>query len=166
MPGLDWKQELTNRAHKGDRPMMQASKKFFILASFITIASVADVAACSMSVDDNYQKNLLVAHAASFNSLALTGVKSTAVETYAKTFEGGSGSGCPDYLVAEARISFEYAPKKNHECSAAVTVRSRIYIGNDLPDGQFEDIQFISPEKACSTHSGPVLRIPRRIIIR
>lgn len=147
--------------------MMQASKKFALLAAFIAVTGLADANACSVSVDDNYQKNLLVAHAASYYDLALTGVSSTAIADYARSFEGGGGgASCPDYLVTEARVTFEHKPRVNQECSNTITVRIRSHMGDELPDGPMEEVEFISPELACSTSSGPYIRLRRRIPVR
>jgi hypothetical protein len=146
---------------------MQASKKFALLAAFIAVTGLADAYACSVSVNDNYQKNLLVAHAASYYDLALTGVTSTAIVDYARSFEGaGGGASCPDYLVTEARVTLEHRPKVSEECSNAITVRIRSYMGDGLPDGPMEEVEFISPELACSTSSGPYIRLRRRMPVR
>ncbi len=130
---------------------------------FITLG-FSNSFACSMSIDDNYLKNQLMAHGVSFNELALPSVTGLAINSYTRSFEGDDGGGkCPDYIITSGRISMNHAPSLSKNCSYAVTVTVRGYMGSDIPEGPIEDVSFSSPEAACSTSlSSPrvFLRLP------
>ncbi len=147
--------------------MVQASKKFVLMAALLAVTGMADAWACSVSVNDTYQKNLLVAHAAGFFDLALTDVEATSMEDYGRSFEGGSGGGsCPDYLVTEARVTITHKPKPSEECTSTITVRVSAYLGDGVPAGPMEEVEFTAPALACSTSSGPYLRFRHRVPLR
>ncbi len=121
--------------------------------------------ACSMEVDENYTKNLLVAHAASYNGLFLPSTSGVTVNDYTLNYEGGAGGGsCPDYMITSARVKLEHNKSTTSQCSYEVTVVHTVYIGSDTPDGPVENVEFLDATAACSTSSsGAFRRIPRRI---
>jgi hypothetical protein len=139
-------------------------KKIFLFV--VLMIAAAKSFACSMEVDENYTKNLLVAHAASFHSLFLPSTSGVTVTDYSLSFEGGAGGGsCPDYMVTSARVHLEHVKSATSICSYDVTVVHTVYIGNDIPSGPVENVEFLDATAACSTSSGGFRRIPRRIPI-
>jgi hypothetical protein len=122
--------------------------------------------ACSVVVDDNYTKNQLMAHGASFNDLSLASVSGLAVSGYSKGFLNDPGNGsCPEYLQVSGRVSFNHNPSIASSCSYAVTVTVKTYMGEDLPDGPFEQVTFSDAEAACST-SQVRIKVPRKLPVR
>ena len=132
----------------------------------VLLVGAAKGFACSMSVNHNYTKNLLVAHAAGYHDLSLAAVSGIAITDYDHSFEGGAGGGsCPDYLITTARVSMNHSPSALSHCTYNVTVTHTVYIGNDLPDGPMEDVAFSSATAACST-SIIGRKIPRKLPYR
>lgn len=122
--------------------------------------------ACSMQVDENYTKNFLMAHAASFNELSLSNVSGVTVTDYDLSFSTGEALGaCPDYMMASGRVSYNHSPTPTQHCSYAVTVTQTNYIGNALPSGPIEDVTFTNAVASCSTSTSG-LRFPRKIPAR
>lgn len=130
----------------------------------VLMIAAAKSFACSMEVEENYTKNLLVAHAASFHSLFLPSTSGVTVNDYSLSYEGGAGGGsCPDYLITSARVHLEQVKSATTQCSYEVTIVHTVYIGNDTPDGPVENVEYLDATAACSTSSGSFRRIPRRI---
>jgi len=116
--------------------------------------------ACSMEVDHNYTKNLLVAHAASYNGLFLPDVSGVTVNDYDIEYAGGAGGGsCPDYMTTSARIKLEHNKSATSQCSYEVTVVHTVYIGNDVPAGPVENVEYLDATAACSTSASSFRRI-------
>ena len=134
-------------------------KNTLIVFFMILLATTGTGYACQISVNDNHQKNQLVAEAANELGLSLASMTSTALTGYSRSLEGSDAYDCPLFLVTQARIAFEYAPKRNETCSAAVTVTYRQYVGEITPELDvllFETIT-TGVEMACST-SGVIVR--------
>ena len=134
-------------------------KKAFLFLSLVlhTVTGFA----CSMEVDQNYLKNFLVAHAASFHEISLTSVTGIAVLDFDLNYEGGSGGGdCPDYMISTARVTFKHSPTVVKNCSYSIVVTEKTYIGNELPTSGIQDVTYTNKVVTCSP------KIPGRIIIR
>ncbi|HXH75743.1 MAG TPA: hypothetical protein VNJ08_12290 [Bacteriovoracaceae bacterium] len=106
---------------------------------------------------DNFQKNLLVAHAASHLDISLGKVTSTTIANYSRSFLGEHPSDCPDFLRTEAKISFKYAPAKFQKCDASVTVVRKYFMGDLLesPEVLLEELTYLGETAACSTTAIP-----------
>lgn len=144
--------------------MKNLSSKICLL--FIILLSAANTLACSIEVDDNAQKNILMANAASFNDLSLSSVSALSLTNYAKNFSADPGGGrCPEYMTIEGRVSMSSSPTVFKHCSYTVTVKVKSYIGDSIPDGPIEEVTFEAPLAACST-SVSGIKIPRPIPIR
>jgi|GEM_PF-5897227 len=135
------------------------------IALFVVLMiAAAKSFACSMEVNETYTKNLLVAHAASYNDLLLASTSGVTVEDYDLAFDGGAGGGsCPDYMITSARVKLEHQKSASTQCSYEVTVVHTVYIGSGTPAGAVENVEFLDPAAACSTSIGSLRRIPRRI---
>ncbi|MGE3611796.1 MAG: hypothetical protein AB7I27_19560 [Bacteriovoracaceae bacterium] len=120
---------------------------FAAVLSFISISALA----CSVSVNDNFQKNLLIALGASHLDIPLTKVSATTLSGYVKSFEGADPvSECPQHLVTAASIHFKYSPSLYQTCEANVTVNRNYFIG-EIPDGPIEQVNFSGMSASCST---------------
>ncbi len=139
-------------------------KKFML--SLVMLVAAAKGMACSMEVDQNYTKNLLVAHALSYNEHFVGSVSGITTTDYDLSFSGGSGGGsCPDYLITSARVSYSHSPSLIKHCTYSVTVTQTTYMGNGIPHGPLDDVSFSAPAAACST-SISAIRVPRRVPLR
>lgn len=138
-------------------------KKLTIVVIFALMVLANKLWACSVSVDDNAQKNLLAAHAASHLDISLVSVSKTNVEDYARTFSGEDSYECPLYLVTTARVSFKYSPRKFQNCDASVVVTRRQYMGVDIPTGPIDELEFAEANAACSTSLPRPIPVPRPI---
>jgi hypothetical protein len=139
-----------------------------LMLGLVCMLVAAKGMACSMEVNHNYTKNLLIAHAASYNDVFLPNAIGVSVAEYGVVYEGGAGGGsCPDYMEVTGRVSLGHKPSAFSECSYEVTVTHRMYIGSDVPDGPMEEVSFSDATAACSTHSGlrRVRKIPPRVKI-
>lgn len=128
-------------------------KTAFLVLSFLILIAVNASMACSVSVDNTAQKNLLAAHGASYLDVDLTSVSSTSITGYHKMFaEEDPSSHCPTVLETEATVKFAYSPAAKEECEAQVKVSRRIYIGEN-PAASFESIEYDDLEAICATSS-------------
>jgi hypothetical protein len=138
------------------------SREVALILFMIFAASSADSRACSIAVNHNYQKNLLVAHAASELNVALSSVTATSLTEYDHDLEGSEPvSHCPLYLISRAKVSFNYSPARYQTCSASVIVEMREFMG-EVPSGPILEVTSTNAELACST-SITVIRDPRRL---
>lgn len=137
------------------------SKNALLVFFMILLATASEAYACQVMVNDSYQKNLLVAQAANELDLSLAGMSSTVLTGYSRTLEGNGPYECPLFIVTQAKVSFEYSPKKNKNCSASATITYRQYIGEITPelDVPLYEATLSGAEQACST-SGVFTRIP------
>ncbi len=123
----------------------------------------ANSLACSIQVDNNYTKNILMAHAVSFNDLSLSSVSGLTIASFARSLSEDPGDGsCSEYMTESGRVSFNNSPAAGQNCSFSVTVRVRSYMGEEIPDGPIEEVSFESPEAACSTTISRI-RIPHKV---
>lgn len=136
--------------------------KVCLILFMVFMVSITKSFACSVRVDDNYQKNLLVAHAANYNDVSLIHASDISLTSYAKGFSGAvGGADCPDYLTTSARISMAHKPKATETCSYTLTVRIRTYVGEEMPTEPTENVTFEAATAACSTR-----KVPRKRPIR
>ncbi len=144
------------------------SREAALVLFLIFAASMADSKACSIGVNNNYQKNLLVAQAANELGIGLTSVTSTAVSAYGYETEGSAPvTECPLYFISRAHVSFEYSPAAGQNCSASIDVQMRDYMGEDLPDGPLFEVTSSNAELACSTSLSRIrVKIPLKRIIK
>ncbi len=133
---------------------------------FMLVMGAVNSFACSIQVMDTYTKNLLMAHAANFNDLSLANVSNISVANFARSFSTGEALGsCPDYLFEEGRVSFSHSPSANRHCSYSVTVKMKNYMGEEMPEGPIQEIDFENPVAACSiTLSG--LKLPIKVRLK
>lgn len=145
-------------------------KQIFNFALQILVVSfliaMKQASACSVAINDNYEKNLLVAQAASHMNISLAKVTSTTIAEYSRSLLGNiEPFDCPEFLSTQARISFKYKPKKNQNCDASVVVHHQQYMG-EVPGTPLYELDFSEMTAACSTSSGPILiPSPHRIPI-
>src|SRR6476620_231598 len=109
-------------------------KKLVLIAIMVLIVVVNKVFACSVHVNDLYEKNLLAAHGANHLALDLASVRSHQPPDYAQACEGADAYECPLYLCTSAKVIFAYSPSKFQHCNASVVVTRRQYMGSELPD--------------------------------
>lgn len=126
-------------------------KKLALIALLVLIVVVNKAFACSVSINDKAQKNLLIAHGASHLDIALTTVSDSGLVSYVRSFEGADEFECPQYLITSAKVSFKYRPSKFESCDASVIVTRRLYMGDEFPAGPMEQLSYSSPLAACST---------------
>lgn len=141
------------------------SHKLFFAFVLALIVGLTDSFACSIQVDENAQKNELIAHAVSRADLSLAAVSGISISGYDQNFEdeGPMGS-CPNYQVLSARVSFTHKKNILESCSYAMTVTVRNYMGETLPEeGGLQEITFSDSEAACSTSR---LQVSRKIILK
>lgn len=136
-------------------------QKLAIIIVMLLVVLVNKVFACSVSVNDNFQKNLLAAYGASHLDIALSTVSDTDVEDYARTFDGVDPYECPLYLETSARVSFQYSPKKFENCDASVVVHHRQYMGSVAPTGPIDELTYSEMTAACSTSLPRPVPLPR-----
>jgi hypothetical protein len=126
-------------------------KKLAAALIVLVLALVQNVFACSVSVNDLYQKNLLTAHGASHLNISFSTVNSISITGYSKLFIGEDPvSHCPEWLQTQARISFRYSPRKYETCDASLTVTRREFMG-ETPTGPIEELSYSEAHAACST---------------
>ena len=143
----------------------QLSLKFLLAFVMVLIVGLTETFACSIQVDENAQKNEIIAHAVSRADVSLAAVSGIAISNYNQTFEdeGPLGS-CPNYQVLSARVSFTHVKSVIESCSYAMTVTVRNYMGETLPEeGGLQEITFSESEVACSTS---IMRFPKKIILK
>lgn len=124
---------------------------FFIL-SIISISIVEKAHACSQSVNQLFDKNLLVAYAAGAMNVDLAKATSIGIADYTHAYSGiDSGSNCAAFLTSQARISVSYKPNLFTQCSFSVTVRKveQVGITPDLNQPMI-DITTELPVSGCS----------------
>ncbi len=122
----------------------------FVLA-LVALLSYETSQACSIQVNDAYQKNLLIAYAASEMGINLEKTFSMSATNYQLSFSGGSGGGsCPTHQHTEARVSLTYLKNKFTKCTMTVTVQRAEQIGETLAPGPFETIATALPASSCS----------------
>lgn len=141
------------------------SHKLFFAFVLIFIVSLTDSFACSIQVDENAQKNELIAHAVSRADLSIVSVSGISISGYDQTFEdeGPLGS-CPNYQILTARVSFTHKKSILESCSYAMTVTVRNYMGESFPaEGGLQEITFTDSEAACSTSR---VHLPREIVLK
>ena len=137
------------------------AKGLFVIFLFIFVVTSTSFA-CSIQVDDNYDKNILVANAASFNDLSLASASEISITSFSRSFSGElTPSSCPNYMRSSARISMSSTPVPFQNCSYTVTVVINRFIGEVYPAGPIEEISFESPEAACSTAFSK-LKLPKK----
>lgn len=129
-------------------------KAAFITLGFFGLVTfgMANSFACSMETDQNYTKNLLMAHGVSGAGLSLSKVTSLKVEDYGESYSGGTGRGsCPDYVTFSGKVSMNHTSSALKDCKYSSVVTIKAYIGNDLPTGPMEDISISEQEATCTT---------------
>ena len=136
-------------------------KKFFVFALQALVVSLSmapkQAFSCSVAINDNYEKNLLVAHAASHLDISIGSVTATTIAEYSKTLLGNvEPYDCPEYLSTQAKISFKYKKKKFQSCSASIFVKHDQYMGEE-PGVPLYELDFSSITLACSTSSGVII---------
>jgi len=142
------------------RSKEEKMKKFGFMLFGVALILSHNVMACSVAVNDNYQKNLLIAHGASHLDVALSSVSSTTLSGYSRHFVGEIPySACPENLETSATISFRYSPARFQNCNATVTVTRVEFIG-EVPTGPIETLSYSGLSASCSTS------IPRPVIIK
>lgn len=133
----------------------------FLILSIISIGIVEKAHACSQSVNQLFDKNLLVAYAAGVMNVDLGKATSISIADYSHAYSGvDSGSNCAAFLTSQARISVSYKPNLLTNCSFSVTVRKieQVGITPDLSQPML-DIQTELPVSGCSTI--PIVVKPR-----
>lgn len=143
----------------------QLSLKFFLAFAMMLIVGLTEAFACSIQVDENAQKNELIAHAVSRADLSLAAVSGIALSNYDQNFEdeGPLGS-CPNYQVLSARVSFNHIKSAVESCSYSMVVTVRNWMGETLPlEGGLQEITFSESVAACSIS---LQRLPRKIVLR
>ncbi len=134
---------------------------FFIL-SILSISIVESANACSQSVNQLFDKNLLVAYAAGSMNVDLAKATSISIASYTHSFSGDDiGSNCAAFLNSQARISVSYKPNAYTACSFSVTVRKVEQVGQtpDLSQPML-DINTELPVSGCRIIPIP-LPVPR-----
>ena len=122
--------------------------KHAFLFSFLLMASARSFA-CQMQIDENYSKNLLIAHAASNKGVSLASVKDLAISQYSYSVSTGEANGdCPDYVYNTAKVSFKYSTVFKI-CTYSVTVLESDYSGSGIPDGPIMDVSFSNESQSC-----------------
>lgn len=125
----------------------------FLILSLISIGIVEKAHACSQSVNQLFDKNLLVAYAAGVMNVDLAKATSIAIADYSHAYSGvDSGSNCAAFLTSQARITVNYKPNLLTNCSFSVTVRKveQVGITPDLSQPML-DIDTELPVSGCST---------------
>lgn len=136
-------------------------QKVIILMALSLLVAWSDLMACSISVNDNLQKNLLAAFGASHLDLSLASVSKTTFHSYSKVAEEEDPDTlCPQYLRTTAKISFKYSPGVLRNCEATVKVSRRQFIG-EVPEGPIETLSFSEVSSSCSVR--PIIIRPIRI---
>jgi|NOAtaT_7_FD_contig_21_11385489_length_481_multi_6_in_0_out_0_1 hypothetical protein len=96
----------------------------FLILSILSISLVEKAQACSQSVNQLFDKNLLVAYAAGEMNVDLAKATSIAINDYSYEFTGNEPeTNCSTSLISQARISVSYKPNSFTNCSFSVTVR-------------------------------------------
>lgn len=143
------------------------------LVFLFCIFGIAQSFACSVDVNENYAKNFLIAHAASFNELSLGSVSGVTVTNYEHSFSGGEGpASCPDFFTASAKVTMSFSSKVK-SCTYSVNVVHKTYVGEGVPEGAIEEVTFPSGTVSCSKKSNgarvsasvPEI-IPRPVVVR
>ncbi len=120
--------------------------------SILSILFVNSALACTQSVNQLFDKNLLVAYAAGVMNVDLAKASSIAINEYFSEFTGvDAGSNCSAYLNSQARISVSYKPNVFTQCSFSVTVHKTEQVGMtpDLSHPML-DISTESPISSCT----------------
>ncbi len=124
----------------------------FFALSILSITLIENAQACSMEINQLYQKNLLVAYAASEMNVNLAKASSIAVSAYAQTLSGEASAGsCPTHLNNQAQVVIKYKPNVFQQCTASVLVKKMEQIGGEMVDGPMIEIQTESVSKSCSS---------------
>ncbi|GEM_PF-4498808 len=135
------------------------SKKNFIVLAVSLMALSQETKACSVSVNDLFQKNLLAAYGVGHFGISLTSISGLIVTAYSKGLEEEDPSTlCPQYLRTQATVSFKHSPTKFQTCTKTITVNRRAFIG-DWPSGPLETVRYLTPSSSCS-----IVRLPGRVI--
>lgn len=115
----------------------------------IFFAYATEGLACSVSVNNTFQKNELIAKAASHLGISLDVVSAITISNYEKEFTGSVGpSSCPEYLEIGGRVNFKYSQGKK-SCSAIVEVHIKQYMGEEIPTGPMEEVSFTNESSKC-----------------
>jgi hypothetical protein len=142
--------------------------KLFVTLLAFFLVNLANSFACSMEVDQIYTKNQLMGLGASYHEVSVASVSGLSIADYTQILEGGNGwSGdCPDYLTFSGRVSFSSSASVLKKCQNSVVVSVKLYIGNAIPDGPVEDINFSDAQTSCTSQIQriPIIRkLPLRI---
>ncbi len=142
-------------------------KKIILVMAITLFLASKHLLACSVHVDDNYQKNLLAAHGAGHLTLSLASVSSTTITDYSKSFLGSVGpSHCPEYLKTKAKVKFKYSPTPLKTCESTVVVTRQEFMGDEITEGvQFEKLSFESESVSCAISRLPRPCLPGRTCI-
>ncbi len=106
--------------------LIQAINIFLLASSLLWIQNSH---ACSIQVNHQYEKNILVALAASEMRVDLSKATRIQVADYHLLATGGTGADCPTHLNTDARITVNYDQNLLVKCSFSVTVSRRLQIG-------------------------------------
>lgn len=124
----------------------------FIVLSSLSLLWIENSNACQVGVMTQYQKNLLVAYAASEMNVDLS--KATFIRTseYSHQFSGApDGNSCPRIMENQARVEVTYKPNILTTCSFSVMVHKRELIDFTTPVTEMPlVITLESPTSSCT----------------
>ncbi len=139
------------------------SIKVVIFLFMCLLIGITEGRACQIQIDDNYQKNILMAHGVSFHDVSLSSASGTALTGYDVSFSTGESLGsCPDYINVSGRVAFNHVKSAVESCTYAVNVTVKTYMGEEMPDGPIEEVIFEEGEATCSISFSRV-RLPKKI---
>ena len=124
----------------------------YLILAVLSVGIMKNANACSQSLNQLFDKNLLVAYAAGEMNVDLAKATSIAITDYSYEFSGvDSGSNCSAYVDSQARISVSYKPNVLTNCSFSVTVHKTEQVGitPDLSHPML-DIVTASPVSGCT----------------
>lgn len=122
-----------------------------ILFLLLSISFAEGAHACSMSINQLYQKNLLVGYAASEMNVDLSKASSISISGYSQALSGEPTAGeCPTVLQNQAQIILKYKPTLFNQCTVSLLVKKIEQIGGEMLNGPMIEIQTEAVAKSCS----------------
>ena len=138
-------------------------KKLFVILSLVLISIPNQSKACSIQIQEDQIKNLMIAAAASNFNVALTKATKIEADNFSYRLYGQHpNSSCENHLEFTTQVTIKYKPNLLETCTLSVeTVYTQNLNATDFP---YEEYAFNLPTSSCSRI--PIRVLPRPIPIR